>query len=739
MNKIIKRDGKIVEYNPEKIKIAITKAFESTKEVNYTEEEQEIIINKVIEKIIALKKDQTIEQIQDTVEKQLLKTAPMVGKNFLVYRRERTKIRNKKQNAMIHELIAVKPGDLVNENANMATETPSGIISKIGFETSKEFAMNECLQADQKIAHELGDIHIHDLDWYLTGSLTCCASEVDVILKDGFMDSHGGARGVKRLSTAVALCAISMQKSQNLQHGAQMIPALDFYLAPYVRMSFLEHLEETIETIGTLTETEKETLRKRQVTEYIKKNTTVLGGKERAWQIAINKMVREAKQSMEGFVHDLNLLTSRAGVQVPFSSVNLGTDFSAEGRIITLALLEALEAGVGILKKTAIYPITVFKVKKGVNRLEGDPNKDLYEYSKLVASKRFYPTFVNLDATFNQHEDWDISNPNRFEEEAAIMGCRSRIFENRRGKKTTLGRGNASFTTINLPRLGILAKGDLDVFYKSLEEKVDFVLTQLEERLSYQAKVKANQVWYLTHYVSKLGKDLKREDELGDFVKHFTLGVGFIGLAETLIALTGKHHGESEESAKLGLEIITKIKDQVEKQAEKTKLNFSVFSSPGEGLAARFTKLDIKEFGLIPGVTDKEYYTNSHQIPMAYKMSMSHKIKTESPYHELTRAGHILRLEFDGDPSQNLEAVSASLELALDSNAGYIGINHNDNYCTDCGHNFKSRNTHECPKCGSESIEITTTITGYLVGSLSKWNPGKQKEFYDRIGQDPTK
>lgn len=421
MEHIIKRDGKQVDFDANKIKLAISKAFDSTDEVTYTKEEQTVIIDKIIDKITVFKKDQTVEQIQDTVEKQLLKLAPVVGKNFLIYRRERTKIRNKKQNAMIHELIAVKPGDLVNENANMATETPSGIISKIGFETSKEFAMNNCLQAEQKIEHEVGDIHIHDSDWYLTGSLTCVASQVDGILENGFMDSHGGARGVKRLSTAVALCAISMQKSQNLQHGAQMIPALDFYLAPFVRLSFLEHLKETIETIGILTKEEIEELLKRNVSEYTRKDFTELTGKERVWQIAINKMVKEANQSMEGFVHDLNLLTSRAGVQVPFSSVNLGTDFSPEGRIITLSLLKALEDGVGILKKTAIYPITVFKVKKGVNRLEGDPNKDLYEYSKLVASKRFYPTFVNLDATFNKHEDWDILNPNRYEEECSII------------------------------------------------------------------------------------------------------------------------------------------------------------------------------------------------------------------------------------------------------------------------------------------------------------------------------
>ena len=316
MEHIIKRDGKIVAFDSEKIKIAILKAFDSTEEQVYTSEEKETIIHKIIEKIVVLKKDQTVEQIQDTVEKQLLKLAPQVGKNFLIYRRERTKIRNKKQNAMIHELIAVKPGDLVNENANMAVETPSGIISKIGFETSKEFSMNNCLQTDQKIAHEIGDLHIHDLDWYLTGSLTCLASEVDKVLEEGFMDSHGGARGPKRISTAAALSAISLQKSQNLQHGAQMIPALDFYLAPYVKQSFVELLEE-IMIIAGLTSQEMEILRSRKVEKYEKKETKELIGLERIWQLTINKMVKEMNQTMEGFVHDLNLMASRAGTQVP--------------------------------------------------------------------------------------------------------------------------------------------------------------------------------------------------------------------------------------------------------------------------------------------------------------------------------------------------------------------------------------------------------------------------------------
>ena len=427
------------------------------------------------------------------------------------------------------------------------------------------------------------------------------------------------------------------------------------------------------------------------------------------------------------------------GCQTVFSSINFGTDFSPEGRLVTKSLLEAFEDGVGIKRVQPIFPILIFKVKKGINRLPGDPNKDLYEYSKLVASKRFYPTFVNLDATFNFSEAWNVNNPNRYEDECSVMGCRTRVFENRHGKKQSSQRGNACFASVNLPRLGILAKGDLDSFYKMLAEKMDLVMGYLKERFEYQCKAKALQTIYAVEYLMKDGETLKPIDEVREIAKHFTLGVGYIGLAESLIALTGKHHGESDEAQKLGLEIIGFMKKRVTEYSNTLDLNVSVFSVPAEGLAGKFTKLDVKEFGNVPGVTDKGYYTNSHQIPMAYKMTMSHKIKIESPYHELALGGHILRLEFDGDPSQNLEAVSDSLELALDSNAGYIGINHNDNYCGDCGNNFKSRNTHHCPKCGSNEIDTVSTITGYLTSKISKWNPGKQKEFYDRTGQDPTK
>lgn len=738
---VIKRDGKKVPYEKEKIVKAIEKAFLATEEVKIEDEKRTELIEKIIKKIeLENKETLKIEEIQDLIEKKLLKLEPRVGKNFLIYRRERTKIRNKKHNEMINELITIKPGDLLNENANMAAETPSGILSKIGFESSKQYAIDNLLQLDYKIAHENGDIHIHDLDWYASGSLTCLASELDVILKDGYIDSHGGLRKVKRITSAVRMCAISMQKSQNLEHGAQMIPALDFYLAPYVETSFKIHLKKITDLLfGLNDEKEREILENYKVEKYETKTLEGLYGLKRIIQAAINETVEETRQAMKGFVHDLNSMSSRAGCQTVFSSVNLGTDTSAEGRLITEKLFEALEDGVGPNKVVAIYPITVFKVKKGANRLTEDPNYDLYKKAQRLACIRFYPTFVNLDATFNFSEEWKAEDPLRYETECSIMGCRSRIFENRRGKKSTLGRGNASFTTINLPRLAILAKKDIEKFYFLLSEKIELVLQQLEERLNYQAKVKAKQVWHITKYVSKLGHHLGKEDELGDFVKHFTLGVGYIGLAETLISLTDKHHGESEEARKLGLEIIEFMNKLVKERAEKTQLNFSVFASPAEGLASRFTKLDIKDFGDIKGVTDKGYYTNSHQIPMAYKMPMSHKIKVEAPYHVLTPAGHILRLEFDGDPSENLEAVSRALELALDSNAGYIGINHNDNYCQTCGNNFKSRNTHHCPKCGSEDVSTVSTVTGYLTSTLDRWNPGKKLEFYDRIGQDVEK
>ena len=738
MEHIIKRDGKVVAFDSNKIKIAITKALAS-KEKSLSSEKQEELIEKIIEKITVLKKDQTVEQIQDHVESKLIKLDPEAGRNFIVYRRERTKIRNKKHNEMVTEIITVKPGDLINENANQNAETPSGMMSKIGFETAKAFSLENLVKEKYAIAHERGDIYLNDLDWYSTGALNCLQSDFNKILQNGFDDINGGARPAKRLATATGLTAISLQKSQNLFFGGQAAVAFDFNMAPFVTLSFKEHLKTLIEDFDYLELAEIKELNERPVSEYTKKEIGELKGKERIWQLAINKTVKEARQAMEGLVHDLNLMQSRGGCQTVFSSINFGTDFSAEGRLVTRSLLEAFEDGVGIKRVQPIFPILIFKVKKGINRLQGDPNKDLYEYSKLVAAKRFYPTFVNLDATFNFSEAWDVTNPNRYEDECSVMGCRTRVFENRNGKKQSSQRGNACFGSVNLPRLGILANKNKELFFEMLEEKMDLLFGFLRERFEYQCKAKVLQTSYAVEYLMKDGEKLNQNDEIREIAKHFTLGVGYIGLAETLIALTGKHHGESSEAQNLGLEIISYMQQKTKQYSKEFDLNVSVFAVPAEGLANKFTKLDVKEFGVIPGITDKGYYTNSHQIPMAYKMPMSHKIRVESPYHELTLAGHILRLEFDGDPSENLEAVSAALELALDSNAGYIGINHNDNYCNSCGENFKSRNTHECPKCGSTDIDTVSTITGYLTSKISKWNPGKQLEFYDRIGQNPNK
>lgn len=424
------------------------------------------------------------------------------------------------------------------------------------------------------------------------------------------------------------------------------------------------------------------------------------------------------------------------GNQVVFSSINLGTDDSKEGRIIIKSLLEAVWEGIGTDKTTPIFPIVVFKIKGGINRFKEDKNYDLYQQAKRTAAKRFYPTFVNLDATFNQSELWNALDKNRKIHECSIMGCRTRTFENRHGIKTSLGRGNACYATINLPRLGILAKGDLDKFFVSLDEKITLVIDYLTTRHEFQSTGLAKQFWYAIHNLMINGKELKPGDEVREVVKHFTLAVGFIGLAETLIALTGMHHGESEKSQELGLKIIKFMKERTDYWSEKLDKNISVFSVPAEGSSNRMSNDDLKRFGEIKGITDHGYYTNSHQIPLNYVCSMQHKIDIEAPYHELTRAGHILRLEFDGDPTINEDAVSAAIDYAVIKNAGYFGVNHNDNYCEECGHNFKSRSIHNCPKCGSKDIRIISTITGYLVTSVDKWNSGKKAEFKARVGYD---
>ena len=619
--------------------------------------------------------------------------------------------------------------EVLTENANMNSDTPSGMMYKLASETSKEFT-KKCLLSDE--AREAVDgnyIHIHDLDYYPTKSLTCLQHPLDKILENGFRAGHGSSRPAKRIETATMLACISMETIQNEMHGGQAFPAFDFYLAPYVRKTFIEELDNVSEVIG------------RDLSNYYNLHITDYEVKDSSnpVQIAINKTVHRVHQAMESFVHNANTIHSRGGNQVVFSSINYGTDTSAEGRCVIRELLKATDRGVGN-GETPIFPIQIWKLKKGVSAEPGDPNYDLLQYAYKVTAKRFFPNFINLDAPFNFHEKWDENDPERYRYECATMGCRTRVFDNRCGEKTPIGRGNLSFTTINLVRLALeVCKETKDLnkrkelFFEKLNHYVDVANGQLLSRYMWQYTALKKQFPLLMSGMWEGSAELKDDDKVGEVLKQGTLSVGFIGLAECLIALTGKHHGEDEESQKLGLEIITAMNEKCKEWAEFYQLNISVLATPAEGLSGKFVKKDRKDFGVIENVTDRDYYTNSNHIPVWYKCTMEHKMKIEAPYHALTPAGHIAYLEVDGDPEKNVKAVEQMVNLMRKYDVGYGSINHARARCLDCGHESGSELFEKCPKCGSENIDLLERITGYLVGGTGKWNAGKKAELNDRV------
>ncbi len=745
-----KRDGKVANFDRTKIENAVLKACRTVGRKSCdnilsiaTKVENNLLKNN--------SEDIEIEKIQDLVEKELMHIDEEVAKEYILYRNKRNRIRRNNIYKQIDEMIQAKKNDLTNENGNMNSETPSGMISKVGFESAKEFALDSLLSYDNRMAHERKDIHIHDLDFYLTKSLTCIQTDLSKAFKNGFNTVNGGVRPPKRISTAAGLAAISIQTSQNEMHGGQSIHAFDFYMAPYVKMSFEEHYREAYKFFM---DQEVEVVNIEDIIDYEEKELASLEGLERVKQYAINQTVRETKQAMEGLIHDLNIMNSRSGNQVPFSSINFGTDTSAEGRVVIKAFLDAVNNGVGNEKETAIFPISIFKVKKGINRLESDRNYDLFMYAQEVTSRRFFPNFINLDAPFNQNEKWDINDPRRWYYEPSTMGCRTRVYENKFGDNSSVGRGNASFTSVNIVRIAIKAMNEYvnfgerkEFFYKELERIMDLAASQLVDRWNWQKTAVAKQFPYVMKYLAEYNDGVEPGTKVEDIIKHFSLSIGFIGLAECLVALTstkdengnylkGTHHGEDEESQKLGLEIVEYMNKKCSTYADKFDLNFGLLATPAEGLSHKFTDADKRSFGEIEGVTDREYYTNSNHVPVYYKCSVLKKAEVEAPYHALTSAGHIFYVEMDGNPLDNLKAVNRAIDYMLDLNIGYVSINHFDNYCLDCGTHFYDRQPSECPSCGSEELDITERITGYLVGTLDKWNRGKHAEQRDRVSHD---
>lgn len=611
--------------------------------------------------------------------------------------------------------------EVLTENANMNSDTPSGMMYKLASETSKEFTKKCLLSKEAREAVEGNYIHIHDMDYYPTKSLTCLQHPLDKILENGFRAGHGASRPAKRIETATMLACISMETIQNEMHGGQAFPAFDFYLAPYVRATLIEELDKISEITGVVYD------HNIQIKDY-----TVNYNTSSAVQMAINNTVNRVHQAMESFVHNCNTIHSRGGNQVVFSSINYGTDTSPEGRCVIRELLNTTYRGVGN-GETPIFPIQIWKLKKGVSAEPGDPNYDLLQLAYKVTAKRFFPNFINLDAPFNYHEKWREDDPERYRYECATMGCRTRVFDNRCGEKTSIGRGNLSFTTVNLVRLALESEGNVEDFFCSLHDCTFVAIRQLIDRYEYQRTALKKQFPLLMSGMWNGSENLNSNDPVGDVIMQGTLSVGFIGLAECLIALTGKHHGESEEAQELGLKIVDYMNRLCKIVGTQENLNISLIATPAEGLSGKFVKKDRADFGVIPNVTDRDYYTNSNHVPVWYKCTMEHKMKVEAPYHELTPAGHIAYLEVDGDPEKNVKAVEQMVNLMRKYNVGYGSINHARARCLDCGYESGSDLFDVCPNCNSNNVDVLERITGYLVGGTNKWNGGKKAELMDRV------
>ena len=732
VKRVLKRDGRRVDFNNQKIVAAILKAMD------VTENGEDIVLAAQIAHEISQlpKEEMTVEEIQDVVENHLMNSPRQeVAKEYIRYRNKRNIARKAKTNEIFETIIDAQANDITRENANMNADTPAGMMMKFASEATKSY-VDECLLSDPVREAVAGNyIHIHDKDYYPTKSLTCIQHPLDKILQYGLKAGHGESRPAKRIETASVLACISMETVQNEMHGGQAIPAFDFYLAPFVRKTY----EEEIDKLSELANEDYSELKSADIDDYLKHDLTGLQGKERARQHAINQTVGRVHQAMEAFVHNMNTIHSRGGNQVVFSSINYGTDTSAEGRCIIREILNTTYEGVGN-GSTAIFPIQIWKKKRGVSYLPEDPNYDLYKFACKVSARRFFPNFLNLDASYNQDDAWKADDPKRYEHEVATMGCRTRVYGNKFGPKTSIGRGNLSFTTINIVKLAIEAMNEeqdkatrIQRFFQKLDWALDVAARQLNERFDFQKTALKKQFPLLMAGLWLGSEKLDDNDPIEPVLNQGTLSIGFIGLAECLIALVGKHHGESEEAQELGLRIVSHMAERINGYAETYQHNFTFLATPAEGLSGKFTKRDKKTFGVIPGITDKDYYTNSSHIPVYYHCSPEHKARIEGPYHKYENAGHIFYVEMDGDATHNPEAIMQIVDLMDKYDIGYGSVNHNRNRCMDCGYENAEKDLVECPHCHGHHIDTLQRITGYLVGTTDRWNSGKLAELHDRV------
>ena len=767
VTKIRKRDGRLADFNEGKIAQAITKAFNATYKPG-----QEETAQRLAEEVLSILdvegcQQPDVEHIQDLVERVLMDNGYVqTAKAYILYRDQRSRAREMNTRLMkTYEDItfsAARESDLTRENANIDGDTAMGSMLKFGSEGAKQFYDMFVLNPDHARAHREGDIHIHDLD-FLTLTTTCCQIDIRKLFKGGFSTGHGTLREPNDISSYAALCCIAIQSNQNDQHGGQSVVNFDYGMADGVKKTFVrlyrqnlaralmllsgledpeselkgviagigekQDLQPTLEGCGDYFAAERLALAPR-----FGEEAEIQKAQEFAHYRAVKETDRATYQAMEALIHNLNTMHSRAGAQTPFSSINYGMDTSPEGRMVMKNIMLATEAGLGG-GETPIFPIQIFRVKEGVNYNPGEPNYDLFQLAIRCSARRLFPNFSFLDAPFNLQ----YYKPGRPETEIAYMGCRTRVIGNvyDPSREICNGRGNLSFTTINLPRLAIKAKGDLSLFFEGLDRMLDLCVAQLLERFEIQCRKHVRNYPFLMGQGVWLDSDqLDWDDEVRQVLRHGTLSVGFIGLAETLKSLTGEHHGQSEKARVLGLEIISHMRSRMDEESAERGLNFSLLATPAEGLSGRFVKLDKARFGTIPGVTDRDYYTNSFHVPVYFPISAYDKIRIEAPYHALTNAGHISYIEMDGDPTENLEAFEKVIRCMKENGIGYGSVNHPVDRDPVCG--FSGIIGDQCPGCGRTEadgvpFERIRRITGYLVGTLDRFNNAKRAEEHDRV------
>lgn len=785
---IIKRDGKRENFSPSKITNAISKAFNATGIAH-----QEELIDEITQRVINHFENPTIgvEEIQDLVETELMKVQPEVAKKYIIYRQWRNTERDRKTQIkhIMDGIVAIDKNDVNLSNANMSSHTPAGQMMTFASEITKDYTYKYLLPKQYAEAHQLGDIHIHDLDYYPTKTTTCIQYDLDDLFERGFHTKNGSIRTPQSIQSYATLATIIFQTNQNEQHGGQAIPAFDFFMAKGVLKSFQKVVVSSIsfyfdmkgmevdeaklqalvkQHVASIapSEDEKKILLVAFADQQINLTADEL---EHILKKAYSQVRKDTHQAMEGFIHNLNTMHSRGGNQVVFSSINYGTDTSAEGRMVIEELLKATIEGLGTRGEVPVFPIQIFKIKDGVSYSEADynramedfdaamegkvefeaPNFDLFLKACRTTAKALFPNFMFLDTPFNQHEKWDASDPKRYRYELATMGCRTRVFENLNGEKTSLGRGNLSFTTMNLPRLAIEARIKAEsmsdcqsqdaierlakeIFISSVHDMAVFIAEQLYTRYQYQRTALARQFpFMMSNNVWKGGGNLNPNDEVGDVLNQGTLGIGFIGGHNAMVALYGQGHGHCQKAWDTLYEAVEEMNHVADEFKQKYHLNYSVLATPAEGLSGRFTRMDRRKYGVIPGVTDRDYYVNSFHVDVKEPITIVEKIKCEAPFHTLTRGGHITYVELDGEAQKNVKAIAKIVKVMHDEGIGYGSINHPVDTCHNCG--YKGVIYDKCPICNSENILRMRRITGYLTGDLNSWNSAKRAEERDRV------